>query len=76
MNISPKLQEVFSKALERPENTNEDGSINWNFMDADCYMEMCDGVLFDTREEGQAYVDQFDYLADCYMELEEEHQNT
>lgn len=23
-----------------PENVNEDGSINWNFVDADCYMEI------------------------------------
>ena len=67
MQISPELLTAFTKAIQNPDNFNEDGSVNWNFVDADCYMDLTEGSpLFDTREEGQAYVDQFDFLADFY----------
>ena len=59
---------AFNKAITNPENFNEDGSVNWNFIDADCYMDVKpdDRPLFNTREEGQAYIDQFDYLANVW----------
>ena len=68
MEIMPEILESFTKAIQDPENFNEDGSVNWNFVDADCYMAMTAGnLLFDTREEGQTYIDQFDFLADFYL---------
>lgn len=36
--INTLLQVEFNKAVSNPENHNEDGSINWNFVDSDCYM--------------------------------------
>jgi|TARA_B110000305_G_C19248339_1_gene543439 hypothetical protein len=68
MQISNEMGRAFNKAITNPENFNEDGSVNWNFIDADCYMDVKpdDSPLFNTREEGQAYVDQFDYLANVW----------
>jgi hypothetical protein len=70
MNIDPKLAKAFNKAVTNLDNIHmgtQEGEINWNFVDADCYMAMTAGnPLFDTREEGQSYVDQFEYLAACY----------
>ena len=69
MQILPELLTAFTKAIQNPDNFNEDGSVNWNFVDADCYMDVKpdDSPLFNTREEGQAYIEQFDYLADFYL---------
>ena len=33
------MQEAFDKAIVNTENHNTDGSINWNFIDADVYMD-------------------------------------
>ena len=71
MIIDTKLAKAFNKAVTNLDNIHmgtQEGEINWNFVDADCYMAMTAGnPLFDTREEGQAYVDQFNYLADCFL---------
>ena len=71
MIIDTKLARAFNKAVTNLDNIHmgtQEGEINWNFVDADCYMAMTAGnPLFDTREEGQAYVDQFNYLADCFL---------
>jgi hypothetical protein len=70
MIIDTKLARAFNKAVTNLDNIHmgtQEGEINWNFVDADCYMAMTAGnPLFDTREEGQSYVDQFEYLAACY----------
>ena len=31
--------ELIEKAVNNPENINEDGSINWNFVDADIHLD-------------------------------------
>ena len=62
--IKNDVIESFNRAVENPENINEDGSINWNFVDADCYM-----ALADSNSDLPAdidYIEQFNYLADCY----------
>ena len=41
-----------------PENKNEDGSVNWNFVDSDMFMKW--GVLLD----GELYTEYFDKAAD------------
>ena len=50
---------AFNKAISNPENINQDGSINWNFVDADTYMAVqpTDNPLF--------YI-HFNLLADDY----------
>ena len=30
---------AFTKAIANPENINEDGSINWNFVDSDIWLD-------------------------------------
>ena len=42
--IHSLLESRFHEAVNNPENINEDGSINWNFVDADCFMAL--GKLF------------------------------
>ncbi len=32
------VETVVREAVSKEENRNEDGSINWNFVDSDCYM--------------------------------------
>lgn len=50
---------AFNKAVSNPENINQDGSINWNFVDADTYavVQPTDSSLF--------YI-HFNKLADNY----------
>ncbi len=45
-------------AVKKPENRNDDGSINWDFVDADVYPTM--SIWF----PGEEYVTTFDELAD------------
>jgi len=33
------LESTMRTALDNVENINDDGSTNWNFVDADCYMD-------------------------------------
>ena len=32
------LKEIITEAIENPENINEDGSTNWNFVDSDLWL--------------------------------------
>ena len=65
MNIDSNLARAFNKAVTLSENIRADGSINWNFVDADVYMAVKpdDSPLFNTEQEGRDYLEQFDYLA-------------
>ena len=36
------LESKMRDAIELEENRNADGSINWNFVDADCYVDLID----------------------------------
>lgn len=54
------MQEAFDKAINNDENFNADGSVNWNFVDADVYMDAVDFIDGMTQEE---YIKQFDELA-------------
>lgn len=64
MQINTQLAKAFNRAVTTAENLNSDGSVNWNFVDADCYM-----ALADSNSDIPAdidYIEQFNYLADCY----------
>lgn len=70
MIIDTKLARAFNEAVTNVDNIHmgtQEGEINWNFVDADCYMAMTAGnPLFNTEEEGRDYIAQFDYLADVW----------
>ena len=59
--IASLLKSEFNTAVNNPENINSDNTINWNFVDADCYMEV--GKLFKDDKE---FYDIFDTLATEY----------
>jgi hypothetical protein len=63
MEIMPEILESFTKAIQDPENT-ENGLLNWNFVDADCYMDLCRSDW--SAEENKDFYEQFDYLAFTY----------
>ena len=52
------MQEAFDKAINNAENFNEDGSVNWNFIGADVYMDA--NTYGMTQEQ---YLAEFDKLA-------------
>ena len=60
MNISQKMQASFDTAVNNPENILTDGAINWNFVDADCYMAM-------QPVDGEAHYNQFGFLANQFL---------
>tara|TARA_A200000159_G_C7086021_1_gene240530 strand:- start:95 stop:289 length:195 start_codon:yes stop_codon:yes gene_type:complete len=49
----------FNKAVTNSENINEDGSINWNFVDADVYMDI-------NPINDKEHYKKFNFLADAY----------
>ena len=53
------LESTMREAVRNTENLNEDGSINWNFVDADCYMAV--GNFFKDQD---TYMDSFNEIAD------------
>jgi len=65
MQINTQLAKAFNRAVTTAENINEDGSINWNFVDADCYMDLADNFYMEIPANIN-YIEQFNYLADCY----------
>lgn len=43
--------ELIEKAVKNPENINDDGSINWNFVDADIHLDNSELKLGYTSQE-------------------------
>ena len=64
MQINTQLAKAFNRAVTTAENINNDGSINWDFVDADVYMDL--GQNYIAHMGTQLLSDQFNYLADCY----------
>ena len=65
ITIDTKLARAFNKAVTNVENIDTDDSINWNFVDADCYMALADNFYLEIPANIN-YIEQFNYLADCY----------
>lgn len=59
--IHSLLEVEFNQAINNTENLNDDGSINWNFVDADCYMAV--GKLY---KDSTSFYEDFNDLADTY----------
>ena len=60
------LEQAFADAVVNPENIKANGNIDWNYVDADCYMDMAmanDGITVDSTK----YMEQFNALADAYL---------
>ena len=74
MIIDTKLARAFNKAVTNLDNIHmgtQEGEINWNFVDADIHMDLGQDYI-DMLSEGVDsrnldYVDQFNYLADCFL---------
>ena len=54
--IKNDVIEAFNKAVNNPENINNTGGINWNFVDADLNLDL--GAFYDTE-----------YLLECFEVL-------
>ena len=55
--LDARFTEAFEAAVNNKENRNEDGSVNWNFVDADLWL---DGVA---AEVGENFTSWFDDMA-------------
>ena len=53
------LESNMREAIANPDNQFKDGSINWNFVDADCYMAV--GNFFKDQD---TYMESFNAIAD------------
>lgn len=53
------MKSFIEQAVAREENINSDGSINWNYVDSDVYMEMYNNKVACSQKE---YYETFDYL--------------
>ena len=62
MNIPKEMMQSFNKAVSLVENLQLDGSVNWNYIDADVYMDMSAKKLLDDKW----YMVWFNRLADDY----------
>ena len=72
--IDTPVARAFNKAVTNLDNIHmgtQEGEINWNFVDADIHMDLGQDYI-DMLSEGVDsrnldYVDQFNYLADCFL---------
>jgi hypothetical protein len=58
------IKENVEKAIKNPENINEDGTINWNFVDSDAYCETVDNPAFHVVFVENHFYDHFDSICD------------
>ena len=62
-DIPVRMMKSFNKAVSLSENLLPDGSVNWNFVDADVYADM---HAFGETACGKLHYEWFDLLADAY----------
>lgn len=58
--LDAEFTEAFEAAVNNKENRNEDGSVNWNFVDADLHL---DGVA---QKVGDNFMSWFEDMADMW----------
>ena len=63
--IHSLLESNMREAIANPDNQFKDGSINWNFVDADVYMDMCVNGS-DAGINDKDHYKHFNFLADAY----------
>ena len=66
-NIPVAFKRAFNKAVSLGENLYEDGSVNWNYVDADLYMQFGprDSEV-NERYLSELHYEMFELLADAY----------
>lgn len=62
-SIPLRMKQSFNKAVSLSENLQLDGSVNWNWVDADVYMDMHQFGELDTNRD---HYEMFDMLCDAY----------
>ena len=63
-SIPLSMKQSFNKAVSLSENLQLDGSVNWNWVDADVYMDMHPNG--DGNSTNQLHYEMFDLLCDAY----------
>ena len=69
MIIPNVMGKAFNKAITNPDNFNEDGTPNWNYVDADVYMDIPapEMNMFGGMGTKEFYA-AFDYLCDIWQD--------
>ena len=63
------LESHVREAADKPENKNADGTINWNFVDSDCFMTGTPKLFANV----EMYYEAFEEIVDNYIaEMREE----
>jgi|SaaInlStandDraft_7_1057024.scaffolds.fasta_scaffold206430_1 hypothetical protein len=57
------IRNAMDKAIVLAENRNEDGSINWNWVDSDTFMDVMDAGI-DIRDDTEEFYAEFNRYAD------------
>ena len=66
-NIPVAFKRAFNKAVSLGENLYEDGSVNWNYVDADLYMQFGPShTEINERYLSELHYEMFELLADAY----------
>ena len=66
-NIPLKFKKAFNKAVSLGENLYEDGSVNWNYVDADLFMQFGPShTEINERYLSELHYEMFELLADAY----------
>jgi len=67
------LKQAFNIAVNKEENRYSDGTVNWNYVDADCAMDMDLASSYQSPESDNfkvidcdAFYNEFDILAELY----------
>jgi len=55
------FDQSFQRAIENPENIRPNGTINWDFVDADVYMDICETFGDLSANLSDLYQEEFDF---------------
>lgn len=71
-HLEARIKVHFDAALEDPQNTEIDGSINWNFVDADIFMGLSDeGTDVCEDETAEFIINFWNDLAEAWENAED-----
>ena len=65
-SIPREMMQAFNKAVSLSENLQLDGSVNWNYVDADVYMAVGPRDSDGNPVSNQEHYHMFDMLCDAY----------
>ena len=70
MNVRNEMANEFRRAVNDPENINEDGSINWNFVEADVFISVVRDGSYDSLGSIEEFFRTFNELVDLHLATE------